>query len=110
MLEALKQWEQGTRSRQISRRSLKGFLEWAVLRGKLIAAYAPPAQIPETKNPIDIGYAIDDQEIIELLDLIPKEEQQKKKKLITLGNLQFNFAHSMDYARRIKTPNDKERH
>ena len=72
MLETLKQWEQGTRSRQIARRSLKGFLDWAVLRGKLIAAYAPPAQIPETKNPIDIGYAIDDQEIIELLDLIPK--------------------------------------
>jgi len=72
MLEALKQWEQGTRSRQIARRALKGFLDWAVLREKLIAAYAPPAQIPEIKNPIDIGYAIDDQEIIELLDLIPK--------------------------------------
>ena len=79
MLEALKQWEQGTRSRQISRRSLKGFLEWAVLRGKLIAAYAPPAQIPETKNPIDIGYAIDDQEIIELLDLIPKGRTAKEE-------------------------------
>jgi integrase len=72
MLEALKQWEQGTRSRQIARRSLKGFLEWAVLRGKLIAAYAPPAHIPETRNPSEIGYAIADQEIIELLDLIPK--------------------------------------
>ena len=71
MMQSLIQWEQGTRSRQIARRSLKGFLDWAVLRGKLIAAYAPPAQIPETKNPIDIGYAIDDQEIIELLDLIP---------------------------------------
>ena len=64
--------EQGTRSRQIARRSLKGFLEWAVLRGKLIAAYAPPAHIPETRNPTEIGYAIADQEIIELLDLIPK--------------------------------------
>ena len=72
MLESLKQWEQGTRSRQIARRSLKGFLEWAVLRGKLIAAYAPPAHIPETRNPSEIGYAIADQEIIELLDLIPK--------------------------------------
>ena len=79
MLEALKQWEQGTRSRQISRRSLKGFLEWAVLRGKLIAAYAPPAQIPETKNSVDIGYAIDDQEIIELLDLIPKGRTAKEE-------------------------------
>ena len=71
MMQSLIQWEQGTRSRHIARRALKGFLDWAVLRGKLIAAYAPPAQIPETKNPIDIGYAIDDQEIIELLDLIP---------------------------------------
>jgi len=71
MMQALTQWEQGTRSRQIARRSLKGFLDWAIMRRKLIAAYAPPAQIPETKNPVEIGYAIDDQEIIELLDLIP---------------------------------------
>ena len=72
MLESLTQWEQGSRSRQIARRSLKGFLDWAVMRGKLIAAYAPPAHIPETRNPSEIGYAIADQEIIELLDLIPK--------------------------------------
>ena len=71
MMESLTQWEQGSRSRQIARRSLRGFLDWAVLRGKLIAAYAPPAQIPETKNPVEIGYAIDDQEIIELLETIP---------------------------------------
>ena len=72
MLESLKHWEQGTRSRQIARRSLKGFLDWAVMRGKLIAAYAPPAHIPETRNKSEKGYAIADQEIIELLDLIPK--------------------------------------
>ena len=42
----------------------QGFLDWAVLRGKIIAAYAPSAQILETKNPFDIGYANDDQEII----------------------------------------------
>ena len=79
MMQSLKQWEQGTRSRQIARRSLKGFLDWAVLRGKLIAAYAPPAQIPETKNQIDIGYAIDDQEIIELLDLIPNGKTAREE-------------------------------
>ena len=79
MMQSLVQWEQGTRSRQIARRALKGFLDWAVLRGKLIAAYAPPAQIPETKNPIDIGYAIDDQEIIELLDLIPNGKTAKEE-------------------------------
>ena len=28
MMKALTQWEQGTRSRQIARRSLKGFLNW----------------------------------------------------------------------------------
>ena len=43
-------WEQGKRSRQIARRSLTAFLNWAVLRGKLIAAYAPPAHIPETRK------------------------------------------------------------
>ncbi len=72
LLLSLKKWEQGSRSRQIARRSLKGFLNWAVMRGKIIGAYAPPEHIPETRNPPEIGYAIADQEIIELLELIPK--------------------------------------
>ena len=38
----------GHRMRQIQRRSLKKFLEWAVVRTKLPAAYAPPT-VPEIK-------------------------------------------------------------
>ena len=72
IMKALIQWEQGSRSRQIARRSLKGFLEWAVLRGKLIAAYAPPAHIPETRRPKQIGYAISDNQILALINSIPK--------------------------------------
>ncbi|WP_320664632.1 site-specific integrase [Prochlorococcus sp. MIT 1223] len=72
MMKALNQWQQGSRSRQIARRSLKGFLDWAVLRGNLIAAYAPPAHIPETRTPKQIGYAISDEQILYLLESIPK--------------------------------------
>ena len=73
MLKSLEQWEQGSRSRQIARRSLKGFLEWAVMRGKLPAAYAPPASIPEIKKPKRIGFALTDSQILRLLDDISDE-------------------------------------
>ena len=62
-----------SRSRQIARRSLKCFLEWAVILGKLPAAYAPPAHIPETTNPKRIGFALSDSQIIRLLDEITDE-------------------------------------
>ena len=70
LIKALTQWEQDSRSRKIARRSLKGFLEWAVMRGKLPAAYAPPAHIPEIRNPKRIGFALSDSQIIRLLDAI----------------------------------------
>ena len=70
MIKALEQWEQGSRSRQIARRCLKNFLQWAVLRGKLKAVYAPPAHIPEIRKPKAIGYAITDAQILALLDSI----------------------------------------
>ena len=73
MMRSLSQWEQGSRSRQIARRSLKGFLEWAVMRGKLPAAYAPPAHIPEIRNPKRIGFALSESQIIRLLDEITDE-------------------------------------
>ena len=73
MIKSLTQWEQGTRSRQIARRSLKGFLDWAVMRGKLPAAYAPPAHIPEIRNPKRIGFALSDSQIIRLVDEIQDE-------------------------------------
>ena len=74
IMRSLTQWEQGTRSRQIARRSLKGFLEWAVMRGKLPAAYAPPVSIPEIKKPKRIGFALTDSQILRLLDNIKDEK------------------------------------
>ena len=68
MLSALDQWPQGTRMRQIQRRSLKKFLEWAVIRTKLPAAYAPPATVPEIKADKKIGYAFADQQILALIE------------------------------------------
>ena len=54
MLKALAQWEHGTRSRQIARRALQKFLEYAVIRGKLSNIYAP-VKIVETLKKKRIG-------------------------------------------------------
>ena len=74
MLKSLEQWEQGTRGRQIARRSLKNFLNWAVLRGKIPAAYAPPATVPEIRKPKRIGFALSD---VQILRLIESETDEK---------------------------------
>ena len=74
MLKALEKWEQGSRSRQIARRSLKNFLQWGVLRGKLSAAYAPPAHIPEIRKPKRIGYALTDLQILRLIEFEVEEK------------------------------------
>ncbi len=73
MINALNQWEQGTRLRQISRRSLKGFLNWPLLRGKSPAAFAPPANILEIKKPKRIGFDLTDSQILRLLDDVSDE-------------------------------------
>ena len=66
MLLSLKQWEQGSRSRQIARRALQKFLDYAVLRGKLPNIYAP-VKIQETLKKKRIGYALTDSQILELI-------------------------------------------
>ena len=81
LMESLVQWEQGSRSRQIAKRSLRNFLQWAVTRGKLIAAYAPPAAIPEIRKPKRIGFALNDAQILRIIDF---EEDQKWKFAIQL--------------------------
>ncbi len=68
MMKALEQWEQGSRQRQIQRRSLNKFLHWAVLRAKLPNCYAPPAIVPEVRKPKKVGYAFSDQQIISLIE------------------------------------------
>ena len=56
------------------RRSLKKFLEWAILRGKLPAAFTPPAIIPETRNKKKVGYQLCDSQILLLIE----EEKDEK--------------------------------
>ena len=68
MMKALEQWEQGSRQRQIQRRSLNKFSNWAVLRAKLPNCYAPPAIVPEVRKPKKVGYAFSDQQIISLIE------------------------------------------
>ena len=81
MLKSLEQWEQGTRGRQIARRSLRNFLDWAVIRGKLPAAYAPPATVPEIRKPKRIGFALSD---VQILRLIESETDEKWRFAIQL--------------------------
>ena len=68
MIQALRQWKQGSRSRLISRRVLKGFLQWAVVQGKIENNFAPPATLPETKKPKRIGFAMSELQIISLIE------------------------------------------
>ena len=66
MLKSLKQWEHGSRSRQIARRALQKFLDYAVLRGKLSNIYAS-VKITETYKKKRIGYALTDSQILQLI-------------------------------------------
>ena len=68
MMKALEQWTQGTRMRQIQRRSLNKFLNWAVQRVKLPSAFLPPPIQPEVRKPKKIGYAFRDSEILALIE------------------------------------------
>ena len=68
MESTLQQWEQGTRQRQIMRRNLHAFLEWAVARQHLKACFAPPASVPEILKPKRVGYPLTDQQILRLVD------------------------------------------
>ena len=69
MMQALEPWEHGSRARQISRRVLKAFLEWAVLEGNLPTAYSPPplAAFPDIRKKKKVGYALSDLQVISLI-------------------------------------------
>jgi len=62
----LEDWEYGSRSRQIARRALQKFLEFAVLNGKLSNEYAP-VKIAEKLKTKRVGYALTDSQILQLI-------------------------------------------
>ena len=68
MIQALRTWEQGSRSRQIARRVLKNFLAVGSCSRKLKTCFAPPATVPETRKPKRVGFAMSDLQIISLID------------------------------------------
>lgn len=70
-MDALRQWKQGSRSRQLARQNLYAFLKWSVSRGYLKPIYLPPTDLVEIRNPKRVGYALSDVEIIQLLDALP---------------------------------------
>ncbi len=107
MMKSLEQWEQGTVARKIQRRSLKKFLEWAVLRGKLPVAYSPPATIPEVSKPKEIGYAFSDSEILAIIENEPDEKWRFAYQLLAVYGLR---PEELKYLRIIEGVDGKELH
>lgn len=75
---ALKQWEHGSRQRQIMRQNLYAFLKWAVQRGHLKAVYLPPEDAQETRKAKNDGYALSDAQILQLLEALPEGESHDR--------------------------------
>ncbi|KZR64538.1 Phage integrase family protein [Prochlorococcus sp. MIT 1303] len=86
-MSCLEQWEQGSRSRQISRQKLYGFLTWAVQRGHLKTIYLPPTSLPEVRKAKRVGYAISDAEILRLLEGMPDPRWQFAVQLCSVYGL-----------------------
>ena len=107
MMKSLEQWEQGSVARKIQRRSLKKFLEWAVLRGKLPLSYSPPAILPEISKPKEIGYAFSDQQILALIENEPDERWRFAYQLLGVYGLR---PEELKYLRIIDGVNGKELH
>ena len=102
---SLEQWEQGTRMRSIQRRSLKKFLEWSVLGGKLPSAYAPPATFPEIRKEKQIGYAFSDSQILSIIENEPDEKWRFAYQLLAVYGLR---PEELRYLRIIDGINEKE--
>ena len=66
MTYSLEDWEMGSRSRQIARRALQKFLDYAVIRSKLPSQYTP-VKIQETLKKKRIGYALTNSLILQLI-------------------------------------------
>ena len=107
MMAALEQWEQGTRMRQIQRRSLNKFLNWAVSRIKLPAAYAPPPIVPEVRKPKKIGYAFSDQQILALIEDETNPQWQFAYQLLAVYGLR---PEELRHLRIVEGVNGKELH
>ena len=104
---SLEQWEQGTRMRSIQRRSLKKFLEWSVLGGKLPSAYAPPATFPEIRKEKQIGYAFSDSQILSIIENEQDEKWRFAYQLLAVYGLR---PEELRYLRIIDGINEKELH
>ena len=86
MTLSLEQWEQGSRSRQIARRALQKFLQYAVIRGKLSKVYAP-VKMQETLKRKRIGYALTDAQILQLIASEPDKKWQFAYQLLGVYGL-----------------------
>ena len=86
MLSALEQWETGARMWNIQRASLTGFLEWAILRGKLSNIYAP-VKLSAVKKEKRIGFALYEEQILQLISSEKKPAWQFAYQLLAVYGL-----------------------
>jgi len=67
----LDRWAPGSRSRQIARQSLTGFLTYATARAGFPKAWQPPAVVREARLPKRTGWPLADGQILRLIEALP---------------------------------------
>ncbi|WP_255095396.1 hypothetical protein [Synechococcus sp. J7-Johnson] len=67
----LSRWQPGSRSRQIARQSLAGFLTYAVARHGFGRAWQPSPAVREARIPKRDGWPLSDAQILRLIDALP---------------------------------------
>ena len=86
MVKSLEQWKHGARMWNIQRRAISKFLEWAVIRGKLSNVYAP-VKILSNNAEKSIGYALEDDQILQLIASEKSKQWQYAYQLLAVYGL-----------------------
>ena len=85
-VKSLEQWKHGGRMWNIQRRAISKFLEWTVIRGKLSNVYAP-VKILSNNAEKSIGYALEDDQILQLIALEKSKQWQFAFQLLAVYGL-----------------------
>ena len=70
---ALQRWKPGSRQRQIMRQNLFAFLNYCVHHQRFRSCWLPPMLSEEHRTPKRVGYALNDSQILQLLDGLPTD-------------------------------------
>lgn len=86
MVKSLEQWKHGGNMWNKQRRAIAKFLEWAVIRGKLSNVYAP-VKIDANNAEKSIGYALEDDQILQLIASEKSKQWQYTYQLLAVYGL-----------------------